>query len=119
MTEDRDPFHSAVFDLLHRAILQRQQVVCSYKGRRREVCPYVLGHSGIHEKALVFQFAGESASALPPDGEWRCLFLRDVGDVVLRDGPWHGGAQHRSRQTCVDDVYVDVNIDVPDQPGRR
>jgi hypothetical protein len=119
MTEDRDPFHSAAFELLHRAILDRKQVVCSYKGRRREVCPYILGHSGNEEKALVFQFAGESASKLPPGGEWRCLFLKDISDVVLRDGRWYGDAPHRAPQTCVDEVYIDVNTAVPNQPGRR
>jgi hypothetical protein len=42
-----------------------------------------------------------------------------VRDPVAQDGPWHGEAEHRSTQTCVDAVFVDVNTDVPNQPGRR
>lgn len=111
--------HSETFRLLHRAILERKQVICVYKGRRRELCPHILGHKDEQEAALVFQFGGESAGRLPRGGEWRCLSLADVTQPTLRDGPWHSGGQHRKRQHCVDRVYVDVNTNVPNQPGRR
>lgn len=111
--------HSDAFRLFHRAILGQQQITCSYLGRHREICPYILGHSGGEEKALVFQFAGATASRLPRGGEWRCLRLSDVTEATVRNGPWHGGSRHRSKQRCVDIVYVDVNTDVPNQPGRR
>ncbi len=111
--------HSPAFRLLHQAILAKKQVVCVYGGHRREVCPYILGHSDGEEKALVFQFAAGSNSTLPAVGEWRCLFLKHVADIETRDGPWYGSAQHRARQSCVDDVFIDVNTDVPNQPGRR
>jgi hypothetical protein len=110
--------HSETFRLFHQAILKRQQITCLYQGRPREVCPYILGHSKGEEKALVFQFAGASTSRLPQGGEWRCLRLADVTGANLRGGPWHGGSRHRSQQRCVDTVYIDVNTDVPNQPGR-
>jgi hypothetical protein len=62
------------------------------------------------EKALVFQFAGESNSTLPPGGEWRCFALSGVADATTYDGPWHEGPSHRTRQQCIDVVDVDVNI---------
>jgi hypothetical protein len=105
--------------LFHRAILERQQITCQYKGYYREVCPYILGHKDGREAVLVYQFGGQSSRGLPPDGEWRCLILTDVHDPAARDGPWYGDAEHRTVQRCVDDVFVDVNIDVPSQPGRR
>jgi hypothetical protein len=110
--------HSETFRLFHRAILERRQVICLYKGYRREVCPYILGHTAGAEKALVFQFAGESGSKLPAGGEWRCLFLDEVREAQARGGRWYGGARHRTRQRCVEQVYIDVNTDVPNQPGR-
>jgi predicted nucleic acid-binding protein len=111
--------HSAAFRLFHQAILTQQQITCSYDGRDRAVCPYILGHSEGEEKALVFQFGGASRSRLPQGGQWRCLRLASVKNIKLRQGAWHGGSRHRSQQRCVDVVYIDVNTDVPNQPGRR
>ena len=95
---------------------ERRQVVCLYGGRRREVCPVLLGHTRGAEKALVFQFAGESNSTLPPGGEWRCLTLAGVTVLELREGPWHTGRDHGEAQTCVAEVDYDVNPDSPYDP---
>jgi hypothetical protein len=110
---------SATFDLFHRAILERKQITCVYDGFPREVCPYILGLKAGKEAALVFQFGGTSSRGLRAGGDWRCFYLDGVAQVQLRDGPWYGGAPHRTRQQCVDDVFVDVNLEVPDQPGRQ
>ena len=59
--------------------------------------------------ALTFQFGGASKSGLPPGGEWRCLFLKRVSHVMLRDGPWYAGESHERMQGCVEDVEFDVN----------
>jgi hypothetical protein len=111
---------SATFKLFHRAILERKQVTCIYTGHYRESCPHILGHNKKGEEtALIFQFGGKSSKKLPPSGQWRCLHLAEVSNVELRDGPWRSGSQHRTKQACVDKVYIDVNTDVPNQPGRR
>ena len=110
---------SATFRLFHRAILNRQQVTCRYKGQLRQVCPHILGHKDGKETVLVYQFAGESSRGLRAKGDWRCLYLAEVQDAVTRDGQWHSAGGHSQRQQCVDDVYVDVNTNVPNQPGRR
>jgi uncharacterized protein len=112
--------HSATFAVFHRAILKRQQITFRYKGQDREVCPYILGHDkGGREVVLAFQFGGGSSGRLPGGGDWRCFLLAEVRNPAARDGRWLGGAQHKRPQRCVDKVFVDVNIDVPDQPGRR
>ncbi len=101
---------SATYNLFRRAILQRKQILCTYQAFYRETCPYTLGYRHGQEKALVFQFAGESSQRLPPAGEWRCFFLREVCDPVIRDGAWHGGGGHSRPQTCVDEIDVDVGF---------
>ena len=112
--------HSPTFKLFHEAVLKRQQITCRYNGRYREVCPYVLGHNKDgKEVALVYQFAGESNRELPNKGEWRCFLLTQVSDAAVRNGRWYGDSRHSRTQRCVVDVFVDVNIDVPNQPGRR
>jgi hypothetical protein len=110
---------SPTYDLFRQAMAGRRQIVCTYGGYRRELCPIILGHSAGEEKALTFQFGGGSRSGLPTEGEWRCLWLSKVSDVRLRDGPWHAGSSHSQTQGCVDIVDFDVNPSSPYSPRRR
>jgi|SRR5687767_9069777 hypothetical protein len=101
---------SATYALFKRAIRERKLIVCVYQGKRREVAPHILGFKDKQEKALVYQFAGESNSVLPPGGEWRCLSLEAVERAEARDGEWRTGRYHRVTQQCIDIVDVDVNV---------
>lgn len=103
---------SATYRVFREAILGEKQVTCIYKGRRRELCPHVLGYKDKQEKVLAFQFGGETNSRLPPGGEWRCLAITEVRDARLRDGPWHEDGRHARQQSCIDIVDLDVNIHV-------
>jgi hypothetical protein len=101
---------SATYTLFRNAILREQQVVCIYDGRRRELCPHIIGtnRSG-EEVVLAWQFAGESSGPLP---QWRCLRLANVRDARARDGRWHAGGTHQTTQTCVIEIDLDINIHV-------
>jgi hypothetical protein len=110
---------SAIYQTFARAMSERKQIVCSYDGYPREICPVVLGHSQGKEKALTFQFGGGSKSGLPSGGEWRCLFLSRVRAPTLRDGPWHTGSSHAQPQGCVEKIDLDVNPQSPYNPRRR
>jgi hypothetical protein len=110
--------HSRTYQLFERAMRQRKQIVCSYDSHTREICSIILGHSRGQEKALTYQFAGQSRSGLAPGGAWRCLFLANVSNVRLRDGPWISGDSHDQPQGCVDEVDLDVNPDSPYRPKR-
>ena len=60
---------SPTYTLFRNAILAEQQVICSYGGRRRELCPHIIGTNKDGEEAvLAWQFAGESSGKLP---QWR------------------------------------------------
>jgi hypothetical protein len=104
---------SAIYKLFRQAIAKQKQIVCTYRGKRREVCPIILGHSDGEEKALVYQFGGASSRGLAGAASWRCFFLVDITNVSLRDGPWLAGASHLKSQTCVAKVAFDVNPDSP------
>lgn len=110
---------SLIYKQFAQAMAAKKQIVCEYEGCTREICAIVLGHTGGQEKALTFQFAGQSKSGLPPDGEWRCLFLEKVRNVRLRDGPLRAGDRHTQPQGCVVDVDLDVNPMSPYKPKRR
>jgi hypothetical protein len=115
----KQPVPSVTYKLFAQAMDGRQQILCTYGGYARELCPIILGHSQGQEKALTYQFAGQSSTRLPPDGQWRCLFLSKVGNVRLRDGPWRVGDSHNRPQGCVEIVDLDVNPASPYNPRRR
>ncbi|WP_055046638.1 hypothetical protein [Devosia sp. A16] len=111
---------SDAYQLFHEAMATKKQIVCTYNGLRREVCPVILGHSrNGEEKALTYQFGGDTSSVLPAGGEWRCLTLSKVGEIELRDGPWRTGGSHSASQSCVDVVDFDVNPRSPYSPKHR
>jgi len=109
---------SAAYELFAQALATRKQILCSYDGYRRELCPIILGHSRGREKALTYQFGGESKTGLPRGGQWRCLFLSRVREIELRDGAWHTGDSHTQPQGCVEIVDLDVNPASPYAPRR-
>ena len=111
---------SATYTLFTQAMKARKQILCVYDGYARELCPVVLGHSRQgEEKALTFQFAGESSQTLRQGGDWKCLSLSKVRDVRLREGPWMSGDSHQRPQSCVEIVDLDVNPSSPYKPKRR
>jgi len=103
---------SVNYRLIRDAIESEQQIICIYGGHYREICPHILGRRDGEEKLLSWQFGGETASRLPPGGEWRCLNVADMKDIKVRNGRWHTGEYHRTAQTCVEDVDLDINIHV-------
>ena len=101
---------SANYVLFRNAILAEQQVVCRYDGRPRELCPHIIGiNKSGEEVVLAWQFAGQSSGRLP---QWRCLRLANVRDAGAREGSWHEDGSHRTEQTCVSEIDLDINVHV-------
>jgi hypothetical protein len=101
---------SATYALFRKAILAEKQVVCSYEGRPRELCPHIIGtNKSGEEVVLAWQFAGESSGRLP---QWRCLRLAEVKGARIRAGAWHAGGSHKTAQSCVSQIDLDINIHV-------
>jgi len=106
-----DDWPSPTYTLFRNAILAEQQVVCSYGGRIRELCPHIIGTDKKGEEAvLAWQFGGQSSGKLP---QWRCLKLANVRDARARHGRWHEGGSHKTTQKCVTGIDLDINVDVP------
>jgi uncharacterized protein (DUF4415 family) len=117
-TTTRTRVTSSAYKLFEEAMTSRKQILCTYNGHPRELCPIILGHSQGQEKALTYQFGGQSEKGLPPGGQWRCLWLSKVSNIRLRDGPWHAGDRHNQPQGCVEIVDLDVNPASPYNPIR-
>ena len=101
---------STNYNLIRQAILKRQQVIATYDGYRREMCPHVIGLKNNQEHALFYQFGGESSSGLEADlnANWRCMSIDKLADVQVRDGEWHSHSPHTQTQTCVGVIDVQV-----------
>jgi hypothetical protein len=101
---------SATYTLFRNAILSEQQVICTYEGRHRELCPHIIGaNKSGEEVVLAWQFAGESSGKLP---QWRCLKLANVRNARARDGRWYEGGSHSTTQTCVSNIDLDISVHV-------
>jgi hypothetical protein len=111
---------SPTYALFLRAMREKKQIICRYQGHGRELCPILLGRTGLEEKALVFQFGGTTSDGpVPAAGDWKCLRLAEVENATLRDGPWHVGTEHSAAQHCMKMVEYDVNPQSPYNPAFR
>ena len=99
-----------VYDMLRQAIVNRNQVVCMYRGYYRECCPHAIGLTHGIGRILVYQFGGESSRGLPVGGEWRCMDIGGLSGISVRCGPWHTGGRHTRPQTCVKQVDLDITM---------
>ncbi|MBV9569931.1 MAG: hypothetical protein JO056_01650 [Alphaproteobacteria bacterium] len=104
---------SAYYQFCFEAILGRRQIAFTYRDRRREVCPHVLGLTKGKEVLLAYQFAGDTNSGLPAGGEWRCFQVDEMHSVDVREGDWHTGGSHSQNTSCVAEVDLNVNPDAP------
>ena len=101
------------------AIVHRRPIAALYRGRRRLLCPHLLGWNGRRRlQVLCYQYGGDSESGLEPVGapdNWRCLAVENLGQLELLDGPWHTAENHSRPQTCIEEVEHDVD-DYPETP---
>lgn len=104
-----EPFRD-LFRTITYAIAHRQQVVLMYGGLRREVCPHSLGWKGDTLSCFAYQFGGESRQPLPRGGQWRCLHLHSMSEVIVREGDWHTGPVDPQRSSCVDQFAAYVGF---------
>ena len=110
---------SRVHAILLRAMREQRPVACTYQGHRREICPVMLGSTGLEEKALVFQFGGTTSKGPIRKPDWKCFKLDEVRDAVLIEGRWRSGSDHSEAQHCMKMVEYDVNPASPYNPAFR
>jgi len=114
------------------AIVHRRPIAALYRGRRRLLCPHLLGWNKHRRlQVLCYQYGGDSESGLKPAGSsdnWRCLAVENLSQVELLDGPWQTAENHSRPQTCIEEVELDVDdyepstivlLIVPPEPDER
>ena len=110
---------SEIYELLRYASTRKQPIAAIYDGQPRLLCPHVGGRKSGRLHVLCYQFGGISKSAEPlsPEGEgvWRCLTVEKLSQVELRTEAWHTEPRSK-RQTCIDEVDFDADIQPGDDP---
>ena len=107
---------SRIYRIFAHAVANRLPLVCLYNGYQRHICPVILGHSGNQEKALVWQFGGETSEGPLRRADWKCFDLANVSDPTGGNGSWQSGLSHLQAQNCVKDVDYDANPASPYGP---
>lgn len=97
---------SDTFNKVKAAIENKQIIHGTYRGKVRVMCPHSVGYgkSG-EEKALFYQFAGDSSRGGLPN--WRCMTLYEFHITKIVPGDWHTGTSHTKRQPCVKQVVAE------------
>ena len=105
--------HMDIYEALRQAILNKQQIIATYNGYSREMCPHVLGSKNGKLHCLFYQFGGHSSSGIivpGSDKNWRCISISGLSQVTVQNGAWHTATNHSRRQTCIDVVDVEVSL---------
>ena len=68
---------SETYRMFEQAMVEKKQILCTYEGYRRELCPVILGHSKGEEKALIRRAGGYGDG-----GRTGILLCRDRGDAA-------------------------------------
>ena len=108
---------SAAHALFIEAMRAQRPLACIYQDHYREICPIMLGRTGLEEKALVFQFGGSTSQGPIRKPDWKCFKLDEVRDAVLIEGRWRSGSDHSEAQHCMKMVEYDVNPLSPYSPA--
>ena len=116
------PVLKPTHDKIRVAIAHRRPIAALYRGRKRLLCPHLLGWDRQRRlQVLCYQYGGDSDTGLQPAApseNWRCLAVENLSQVELLDAPWQTAENHSRPQTCIEDVELDVD-DYPDLPTQK
>jgi len=101
-------------DLLGDAIRQKECLTGLYDGVVRHFAPHALGAKSDGTPAVfVFQYAGETTSALPIGGQWRCFRLDQLSHLRRNEHRWRSRSNYSlKRQSCL----AMVKFGLPEDP---
>ena len=99
-----------ILDLIAQAIRKKRCLTGIHKGTERRFAPHAVGFTGEGvPAAFVFQYGGETTTALPQGGEWRCLHFEDLSHVSENGDRWRSPSNYSvARQTCLKQIALAV-----------
>ena len=100
----------AAWATLEQALRQRRAVRARYHDQERVLCPHALGWRHGRAKVLAYQAAGASHGGLSPASRqrWRSMFVDEIQDPVIIEGPWRTAGNYSHGANGIDDVEIEV-----------
>lgn len=83
-----------------------------HHGHERILCPHVLGWHNGRAKALCHQADGTTSHGpLPsePTQRWRTLFIDEIEDPTILDGPWQTADNYTHHPLGIDVIHVAID----------
>jgi hypothetical protein len=98
------------YNIIKHAIQKKLQIIATFKGHKRELCPHVLGTKNGTAHCLFYQFGGSSGRGLSddPNQNWRCIPVDELQDISVIEGKWYSWTNYNLDQSCVDKIDVTV-----------
>ncbi|HEJ8030778.1 TPA: hypothetical protein ACXI3L_003794 [Serratia marcescens] len=103
----------STYEIIKDAITNKKQIIATYQGHVRELCPHAIGTKNGREQALFYQFGGHSSSGTIVPGSpsnWRCLPIDGLSRISVRNGTWHTAGNHSRTQSCIDWIDIEVSL---------
>jgi hypothetical protein len=97
--------------VLAQALIERRPVQARYHDRHRVLCPHALGWKNGRPKVLCYQpdaTADNGALRADPRQRWRSMFVDEIEDPTITDGPWQTADNYSQNSNCIDDLEIDV-----------
>lgn len=98
------------YELIRKAIENKQCITCDYGGYSRRMTPHVIGIKNGKEQALFFQYGGESGSGLSdnPEKNWRCIEISKVSNATINRDEFQTAQNHNRGQNCVSIIDLEI-----------
>jgi hypothetical protein len=98
---------ASTYQIIRQAVLDHRPLTALYDARIRRFCPHAAGLDKAGTlRVLGLQYGGDSTSALPPGGDWRCFRLTGLADVRPNRDRWRTKPGHSRANSCI--VQIDV-----------
>jgi len=101
----------SIYDTIKSAIKNKQTITADYDDLPRKLCPHVIGTKNGITQCLCYQYGGQtSQGAITTDTakNWKCLVISKLRNVVVTEDAWHTFDNHSQKQTCVDQIDLEV-----------
>ena len=98
--------------LLAQALGNKKPVRVRYHGQERVICPHALGWKSGRPRVLAYQAGGATSRGELPDDRrqrWRCLFVDEIEDPVVIDGPWQSADNYTPNPNGIDQLAIAIN----------
>jgi hypothetical protein len=95
--------------VLEQALFDKRPVRARYHDQERILCPHALGWKHGRAKVLAYQSGGATGrGALPvgPRERWRSMFVDEIEDAVIADGPWRSADNYSPVSNCIDVLEI-------------